>query len=240
MHDIRYDEVNDEIIVGNPFGQAILTFRGGASGNEAPIRTIQGPATRLSMPDNLSVDPINNETYVPDVEGVLVFPRTGNGNVAPVRRFWGDNWEPSSVDVDHIHDVVVVAGTYGKPGERRRSSIMIFDRNVQGKVEPKAVISGPRTGLIAMRQIDVFPEKGMIVVSQITNASIAEPEHTFIGVWSINDNGDVPPRWKIDGEARNVMKKPRGVVVNPKHREVIVADMRLNAVLTFSLPEMFR
>ncbi len=239
MHDVRYDEIHDEIIVGNPFGQAILTFRGEASGNEGPIRIIQGPDTRLGTPDNLAVDPVNNEIYVPDGKNVLVFPRAGNGNVAPVRIFSAENWSPSSVDVDPVHNVVVVAGAYGKPGERARSSIMIFDRTVQGKVEPRAVITGPRTGLIATRQIDVFPEKGMIVVPQITSGSIAEPENTFIGVWSINDKGDVPPRWKIDGEARNVMKKPRGVAVNPKHKEVIVADMRLNAVLTFSLPEMF-
>jgi DNA-binding beta-propeller fold protein YncE len=239
MHDIRYDEIHDEIVVGNPFGQAILTFRGGASGNEAPIRIIQGPSTQLGTPDNLAVDPMNNEIYVPDGKNILVFPRDGKGNVAPLRIFSSENWDPSSVDIDPIHNVVVVAGSYGKPGERRRSSIMIFDRTVRGKVEPRAVITGPRTGLIATRQIDVFPEKGLIVVPQITSGSIAEPENTFIGVWSINDNGDVPARWKIDGESKNVMKKPRGVAVNPKYREVIVADMRLNAVLTYSLPEMF-
>ena len=35
------------------------------------------------------------------------------------------------------------------------------------------------------------------------------------------------------------MLKPRGVTYDEKHKEVIVSDMRLNAVLTFSLPEMF-
>ena len=239
MHDIRYDEIHDEIVVGNPFGQAILTFRGGASGNEAPIRIIQGPGTQLGTPDNLALDPVNNEIYVPDGKNILVFPRDGKGNVAPLRVFTAENWDPSSVDVDPVHNVVVVTGSYGKPGERGRSSIMIFDRTVRGKVEPRAVITGPRTGLIATRQIDVFPEKGLIVVPQITSGSIAEPENTFIGVWSIEDKGDVPPRWKIDGESKNVMKKPRGVAVNPKNKEVIVADMRLNAVLTYALPEMF-
>src|SRR5262245_36899288 len=168
MHDVRYDEIHDEIVVGNPFGQAILTFRGAASGNEAPIRIIQGPATRLGTPDNLGLDAVNGEIYVPDGKNILVFSREGNGNVAPLRVFTVENWDPSSVDVDPVHNAVVVAGGYGKPGERRRSSIMIFDRTVQGKAEPRAVIAGPRTGLIATRQIDVFPEKGMIVVPQIT------------------------------------------------------------------------
>ena len=34
MHGFAYDEVNDEIVVNSPLAQAILTFRGGASGEE--------------------------------------------------------------------------------------------------------------------------------------------------------------------------------------------------------------
>ena len=45
MHDIRYDAVHDEIIVPVPYAQAILTFRGGANGQEGPIRIIQGMKT---------------------------------------------------------------------------------------------------------------------------------------------------------------------------------------------------
>jgi hypothetical protein len=32
---------------------------------------------------------------------------------------------------------------------------------------------------------------------------------------------------------------PRGVALNPKHKELLVSDKRKNAVLTFSFPEMF-
>ena len=32
---------------------------------------------------------------------------------------------------------------------------------------------------------------------------------------------------------------PRGVTLNPKHKELIVSDKRLNAVLTFYFPELF-
>ena len=66
-----------------------------------------------------------------------------------------------------------------------------------------------------------------------------EPEGAFIGVWSINDNGDVPPRWKINANAKSAMKKPRGVVLDPKNKEMIVADMRLNSIITYYLPEIF-
>src|SRR3990172_5024819 len=85
MHDIRYNEVRDEIYVGNPFAQAILTFRGGANGQEAPIRIIQGSKTMLDTPSTLEVDTINNEILVPQDDEVLVFPLTANGDVAPIR-----------------------------------------------------------------------------------------------------------------------------------------------------------
>ena len=60
----------------------------------------------------------------------------------------------------------------------------------------------------------------------------------FVGVWSIKDSGDVPPRWKIAGPTSR-LKKPRGVALNPRTRDLIVADMRLNAVLTYYFPKLF-
>ena len=55
-----------------------------------------------------------------------------------------------------------------------------------------------------------------------------EPEGTFVGVWSVNDNGDVPPRWAIGGP-QSTLKKPRGVALDPKNKELIVTAMRLNS-----------
>jgi hypothetical protein len=101
------------------------------------------------------------------------------------------------------------------------------------------VIRGPNTGIKAIRQMQIEPSGGWIVATQITSGSIAEPEGTFVGVWSISDDGNVPPRWKIEGKASNAFHKPRGVALNPKHKELIVSDMRQNAVFTYSFPELF-
>ena len=48
MHSIFFDQIHDEIVVTNPFAQAVLTFRGDANGEVPPIRIIQGPKTGLS------------------------------------------------------------------------------------------------------------------------------------------------------------------------------------------------
>ena len=66
-----------------------------------------------------------------------------------------------------------------------------------------------------------------------------KPEGVFVGVWHISDKGEAPPRFKIGGTVKGVMLKPRGVALNVKHKELLVADMRLNAILTYSVPELF-
>ena len=251
LHAIRYNERRDEFYVANPFAQAILTFRGGANGQEPPIRIIQGPKTRLEMPDTLEVDAVHNEIIVPQQDEVLVIPLTATGDVAPLRILQGgpkNGWRSASggIAVDPVHNVLVVVGTilandkvWDSPYGNRRESLLIFDRLANGEVKPLRVIRGPKTGMHAIRQIEIQPKDGWIVISQMTSGEIPEPEGTFVGVWSINDNGDVPPRWKIEGKPSNGMKKPHGIALDPKHKEVVVADMRLNAVLTFYFPEIF-
>ncbi len=246
MHDIRYNEVRDEIYVGNPFAQAILTFRGIADGNEGPVRIIQGSRTKLNKVDTLDVDIVNDEVIVPHGNTIVVHDLTSNGNVPPLRVIEGGadmGWRSGAgIGVDWVHDVMVTDGSPIVDGKRvggSRASILIFDREADGPSKPVRIIGGPKSGILAIRQMVLHPENGWIVIAQITSGSIPEPDGTYVGVFSIYDNGDVPPRWKIDGIPSNGMKKPRGVTLNPNHKEVIVSDMRMNAVLTFSFPEIF-
>ncbi|MGH9783773.1 MAG: hypothetical protein ACRD88_06265 [Terriglobia bacterium] len=238
MHDIRYDPVNDEILVTNPFANAILVFRGSAQGDEAPIRIIQGRKTLIGDVDRLDVDPINDEIYIPnrDVSTVLVFPRKANGDVAPIRILGGNDTQlgrsVASVSVDPVHNLLVVA-------HNSRDGIVIFNRTANGNAQPRTVVKGPKSGIVRINQIALNPQRRLVVAAQPGVGSEMEPEGAFVGVWSYDDNGDAPPRWKINAGTSSTLKKPRGVVLNPKHKEIIVADMRLNAVLTFYFPEIF-
>src|SRR5262245_63380645 len=84
-HAIAFDERNDEIVVPNPFAEAVLFFRGNASGDEAPIRSIQGPRTLLQDNDELAFDSLHGEVIVPTRQAILVFSRLANGDAAHVR-----------------------------------------------------------------------------------------------------------------------------------------------------------
>ena len=242
MHDIRFDAIHDEFVVNNPFAQAVLTFRGGAQGEEPPIRIIQGPKTQLGDASRLTLDPVNNEIYVPGEAGkILVFPRAGNGDVAPTRIITSPEMRnASSLAVDPVHNLLIVgSGGGGGGGGRPVAKLLIFDRTANGSTMPRSVIQGPKTGLTFIAQLEVYPEKGWIIVPQQgDDASLPEQDGIFVGVWSINDSGNVAPRWTLTGP-KSTLKKPRGMALDPKHKEIIVADMTLNSVLVYSFPEIF-
>jgi hypothetical protein len=245
MHSIEYDPIHDEFSVPVPLSGAILTFRGDANGEESPIRVIQGSQTQIESPSRLGLDPVHNEIYVPQGRKIMVYPREANGNVAPIRVLEGPDTKlgAGAVAIDTIHDLLIAVGGLGGGGGEGegRSQILIFDRMASGNTKPKSIISGPKTMLTSTGgPFTIYPPKGKILVpirGAITTNAMFAPD-SFVGVWNITDNGDVPPQWTIGGP-RGAFEMVRGVTLNPKYKEVIVSDKRLNAVLTFSFPALF-
>jgi len=88
-----------------------------------------------------------------------------------------------------------------------------------------------------VNQIQVYPTKGWIVVS------LRPLDDTyFAGVWSINDSGDVPPRWVL-GNVPSGYMPGRTIAFDPDHKEVFgTAYGRGSAsvLLRYSFPELFR
>jgi hypothetical protein len=243
-HGIAYDAIHDEFTTPNTLGQAILTFRGGANGEESPIRVIQGPLTQLRNPDQLTSDPVHNEILVSESYAILVFAREANGDVAPIRVLKvppDTRYAYKSVAVDPVHNLLVITGHKGRESDKQ-SRLFIFNRTDEGYATPKAMVGGPKSRLRPPgAHVYVYPPKGEIVIGSGGFDSDRLPESEadgFVGVWSIQDNGDVPPKWTIGGPKGSVWK-PRGIAFDPKHKSIMVTDMGLNSVMTFYFPEMF-
>ena len=232
MHAIAYDEIHDEFIVPQQFAQAILTFRGAASGEEAPLRIIQGSKTRLGDPDRLAVDAVHNEIYVPQDEVLLVYNREARGDVAPIRAIEGPDTGlgASAVAVDPINNLVIVGGG-GGGGTKFR----IFKRTDNGNVKPAMVVGGPRN---MGGPFTVYPPKKLIIATDRAGGGELASDEAYLGIWSYERGGDNPPLWRIGGP-RGVFQMPRGVALDPKNKSIIASDKRLNSVLTFSFPDMF-
>jgi hypothetical protein len=246
MHDFAYDGIHDEIVVTSPLAHAVLTFRGGANGEEPPLRVIQGPLTQIrgtptGAVDKVNIDPVNNEIYVPVVPNrILVFDRNANGNVAPKRILN----HGGSIQVDSVHNLLVVNVS---------NQMLIYDRTASGDDKPKAIIQGPNSGMSSMANASfaVYPPKGWIIAS----GGEERKDTSFVGVWSINDNGDVPPRYKLRFQQLTGFVAT-GFGLDTVHKEVIFSaagsgrarpDLprthtvtgAQQAILTFSWPEIF-
>ena len=282
MHGLAYDDVHDEIIVPVALSGAILVFRGGAVGNEPPIRVIQGPDTGLIRPHTANIDPVSGEILAgdPSARGVLIFDRLANGNAKPKRVISGPKTqfrEIVGVASDTKNNAILVASR--APGGP--NGIFVFDRLAEGDVAPKRSISGPQTGALGrFRQLSVDPERGKIYLAvQAFRAQQPTPQKAadlytneaslkklrdaqggerdevgqragkvpiprlleagFIGVWDINDNGDVPPRMIIRGpETRSTGFA--GVAFSPVHGEVYGVGGGINGYLAYLVPQFFQ
>ncbi|MBF6571085.1 MAG: hypothetical protein IVW54_19645 [Candidatus Binataceae bacterium] len=160
-HGLAWDDQHDELVVANHGnwsrgfwdvdynggGQyrppSIEAFSAEARGDTAPLRVIQGSATRLNWPFGLSVDPIHNEIAVANAgdHSVLIFARGAHGNAAPIRILKGPKSEigiPMSVAFDPAHDELWVANL--------GHTALVFDRTAAGDSAPKRIIRNAPAG----------------------------------------------------------------------------------------------
>ena len=236
MHAIAYDEVHDEFMVPQQFGQAILIFKGDAHGEEPPVRVIQGSKTRLISPDRLAYDPVHGEIFVPEGEQVFVYSRESSGNVAPIRILGKEHGklDAGAAAIDTVHDLLIL----GTGGFRSGPRFEIYKRTAEGDDKPLRVIGGPKSGFRNLGgPFAVYSKGGWIIASDRGEGELVS-DVAYVGVWSVNDDGDVPPHYRIGGP-KGVLEMPRGIAIDAKNKSIFVSDKRLNAVMTFSFPELF-
>ena len=220
MHGIAFDDVADRIIVPAQFSQAILSFRGDASGEEKPVRVIQGPRTEIRRADRVAVDPVRKEIFVGDGGQVLVFPADADGNVAPIRAIRGSatmldgGGGPPAIAVDSMTRTLIVATQRG---------VLVFDSTADGNAKPLRVITGDGAG------------RGRLAAAY-NGLIFAGSSGESVGVWSVNDSGPASARFKI---GQGVLREMRAVALDPKNQSVIITDKDLNAVMTWHVPEVF-
>ena len=230
MHGIDYDEIHDEIVVPQQFGQAILVFKGAAAGEERPIRVIQGSKTMLTALDRLAVDAVNNEIYVPEGDRVLVFDLLANGNVAPKRVLGGPDTgftAAGAVAIDPTRNLIVV-GAEARSADGRGLP-ELADLRSHGGGQRQAEAGDHRREVAAERHRQHADLSG-------GRAGLHDPadrlrrrvEHRRQRRRAAALHGRRPER-----PAR---QKPRGLDLDPKHNAVIVSDKQLNAVLTYEMP----
>ena len=251
MHGIAYDPQRDEIYAPNALADAVLVFRGSATGDEPPVRIILGPNTGLVNPHAISLDLENREILVASLsaKAIAVFPMEASGNVTPLRYINVPKTGLGHVVglvVDSASNLLVVANS---------EDIAFFNRTDSGDVAPVGELKGPRTG-IRDEPWELYVRNGKIFVAASNHLHVnvysgvtlkngfkkppedpwLNPELGFIGMWSVRDRGDTPPRAIIKGPFSQ-LAHPTGLALNEKDGEVYVTDSIRNGLFTFLVPD---
>ena len=119
------------------------------SGDNQPLRVIEGPDTQLNWPAHISVDEEHGEVYVANdgTDAILVFRVTDSGNVAPARVLKGARTQiknPTGVVVDTVNNELVVANM----GNHRAT---VYPRTAQGDTPPIRTIRTAADGTPALQ-----------------------------------------------------------------------------------------
>lgn len=119
---------------------SITVYARDAQGNTPPIRTIEGPETRLNWPMQIAIDEQRGELYVAnDVDhSIVVFKTTDSGNVAPTRMIKGPSSNlknPTGVALDLKNRELWVASM-------GNHSANAFSLTANGNVAPLRIVRG--------------------------------------------------------------------------------------------------
>ncbi len=236
-HGVFIDTVNDEIAVvneGHIAGlptqvPAILVFARTATGNVAPLRTIQGSLTGMNGPKQISVDTTNSEIAVSNgpTNSVSTFDRLANGNVAPLRTVAGALTglsNPAGVFLDTVNNELLVAN-WGN------HSITVYPRTANGNVAPLRTITttpgGPQVGI---------GNPGAVAVD-LTNNEIAVTNcvsHPRIAIFSRTAKGPVAPARVLEGQSTRISRSFHGVAIDAVNNEILAPSTLEDAVIVFN------
>jgi DNA-binding beta-propeller fold protein YncE len=210
---------------------AVVVYRKGASGTEAPIRVLEGDATELADPHGIALDLKNNLMIVANHGHRRV---GGPPQLRPLDE-WRRAWE-EAMSGNSSHNFVSLyargggegggAGAGRDFGRFELPSLNIYARDASGNTPPLRVIKGPRTQLNWPSHVAIDEARGEMFVANDSDDSVL--------VFRVTDSGDVAPTRVIKGP-RTAIKNPTGISVDAANGELWVASMGNYAITVFPL-----
>ncbi len=189
------DKTHDEIAITTQHINKVSVYRLTASGNEAPLRFLQGPSTGLADPHGVYIDATNDEMVVAN-HGSWHLEQTGSD----ARWYTGND---------------IISSLRPSTGRIDAPSITVFARAATGDTAPIRKIQGPKTRLNLPSGIAVDAVNGEIIVANDGGDAVL--------IFSRTASGDVAPIREIAGPATGI-KNPSGVAIDLQHDELWVAN----------------
>ena len=214
---ITVDEEAQEVFLSVQHDSAIVVYRKGASGEEPPLRLIQGVRSRLADPHGIALDARRGLLYV-----------TNHGSVHETAEEAGDELTPERRAEELARVNWPLTRSFAVPGSGQTlpPSITVYEKTASGDAAPVRVIEGPRTRLNWPTGIAIDPDNGDIYVANDTTHSIL--------VFDADASGDVAPSRVIIG-SNTGLQNPTGIVLDKEHGEMWVANFGNHTATAFGL-----
>ena len=215
---IALDLPHDEVAVTIQHVNKVSVYRRLASGEEKPLRIIQGPDTGLSDPHGVAIDSQNNEIFVANHDSyheVLSGEADRNAVTSRIARGTVTPGELASARLD----LRPSKGKFVEP------SISVYARTAKDDAAPLRVIQGPNTELSVPMKIFVDTVNNELFVANSGTSAIL--------VFSRTASGNVAPKRKIQGPDTG-LKKPVGLYVDTKNDEVWATNPELHTATVYS------
>ena len=229
---LAVDEEKQELFVGVQYPPEVAVYRKGASGNEKPLRSLQGESTRLSDVHGIAIDPKNKLLYTTNwghvsdyrmvgtgrIEdpSISVYPLNAEGDTSPLRTIQGPKTQmdwPAQMTIDPETGDLYVANDIGH-------SVLVFKGTDQGNVAPRRFIKGHRTGLMNPSGVFVDSKNKELWVSNFGNSSA--------DVFPLNADGNVAPLRTIRsapaGKVSLRFGKTQALVYDSKREQILVPN----------------
>jgi len=201
------DDQTKELFLSVQFPPQIAIYSKDASGEDKPLRLIQGPKTRLADSHGIALDSkrrllfVNNWGNIADLRvagtgrfeppSISVYPLNADGDTPPLRVIQGSKTQldwPGSMSIEPDTGDLYIANDMGQ-------SILVFHGNDQGDVAPSRVIKGPKTRLTYPLGVFVDAKNKEVWASNLGNSSAT--------VYPLMANGDVAPLRTIRSAEEN-------------------------------------
>ena len=229
---IAVDEEAQELFLTIEHPPQVVVYHKMASGQEKPIRNLEGQSTQLQDAHGIALDTKNNLMFVsnhgsasnPRVPGgghfdppsITVYPLKATGDVAPLKIIQGPktqlNW-PAQMYLDEKRGELFVANDMG-------NSILVFRTTDSGDAAPVRAITGPKTGLLNPTGVFVDATNQELVIANMGNHSAT--------VYPLLANGDAAPVRTIRsapiGKRALAIGNPGAVGYDTKRDELLVPN----------------
>ena len=228
---IAMDEQAQEMFLTVQHPPQVVVYHKNASGEDEPIRVLEGDRTKLEDAHGIALDTKNGWMFIsnhgssssPRIKGgwfhppsISVYPIKAKGDTPPLRVIQGEkarlNW-PGHIFVDPEHGELFVANDSD-------NSILVFRATDQGDVAPTRVIKGPRTGLSNPTGLFVDTKNDELFVSNMGNHSAT--------VYRRAANGDAAPLRTIRsapvGKQAQIIGNPGAVAYDSRREEILVPN----------------